>query len=95
MRRFFRREKTTPVDELIESVLDEMRLVGVDSDEYPKLMAYLERLYEVKANERPNPVSRDTVALIVGNLMGIVLIIAYEQKHIMSSKGFSQIIRPK
>ncbi len=95
MHRFFRNEKTTPVDDLIESVLDEMRLVGVDSDEYPKLMTYLERLYEVKANERQSPVSRDTVALIAGNLMGILLIIAYEQKHIMSSKGFSQIIRPK
>ncbi len=95
MHGFFRNEKTTPVDDLIESILDEMRLVGVDSDEYPKLMAYLERLYEVKANERPNPVSRDTVALVAGNLMGILLIIAYEQKHIMSSKGFSQIIRPK
>ncbi len=96
MRRpFFRNEKITPVDSLIEGVLDEMRMMGVDSEEYPKLMTYLERLYEVKAKERKDPVSHDTVALIVGNLMGILLIVAYEQKHVMTSKGFTQIIRPK
>ncbi len=96
MRRyFFRNEKITPVDTLIESVQIEMRLVGVYSDEYPKLMAYLERLNEVKAKERRDPVSRDTVALVVGNLMGILLIVAYEQKHVMSTKGFNQIIQPK
>ncbi len=95
MRRYFRNEKITPVDTLIESVQIEMRLVGVYSDEYPKLMAYLERLNEVKAKERRDPVSRDTVALVVGNLMGILLIVAYEQKHVMSAKGFNQIIQPK
>ncbi len=68
---------------------------SVYSDEYSKLMAYLERLNEVKARERRDPVSRDTVALVVGNLVGILLIVAYEQKHVMSTKGFNQIIRPK
>ncbi len=96
MRRpFVKNETITPLDNLIEGVLDEMRMMGVDSEEYPKLMTYLERLYEVKAKERRTPVSRDTVVLVAGNLLGIILIVAYEQKHVMTSKGFSQIIRPK
>jgi hypothetical protein len=33
--------------------------------------------------------------MILGNLMGILVIVAYEQKHVMTSKGFSQLIRPK
>lgn len=91
----FRKEETTPVDEHITTVLDEMQLAGPDSEEYAKMMTILERLYEIKTKERPNPVSRDTIALIAGNLMGILLIVAYEQKHVMTSKGLGQIIRPK
>lgn len=94
LRQFFEEEKT-PLDEQIEAVLAEMDARGVYSEEYPKLMQLLERLHQIKTNERRDPVSRDTIALIMGNLMGILLIVAYEQKHVMTSKGFSQIIRPK
>ncbi len=88
-------ESVKSIDTLIESVLAEMRMMGVDSEEYPRLMTYLERLHELKAKERPQRVSRDTVALIAGNLVGILLIVAYEQEHVMTSKGFAQLIRPK
>lgn len=91
----FRNEEPTPVDSLIDELLAEMHNVGVNAESYPALMANLERLYDIKNKERPDPVSRDTLALIAGNLMGILLIVAYEQKHVMTSKGFSQIIKPK
>jgi hypothetical protein len=91
----FSNEKIDPLNDQIDAVLVEMQSVGVDSEEYPKLMTLLERLYELKTKDRREPVSRDTVAVIAGNLMGILLIVAYEQKHVMTSKGFSQIIRPK
>lgn len=92
---FFKSEIPTPVDGLIDAVLEKMHREGVFSDEYPKLMTYLERLYEIKAKQRRNPVSPDTMAIVAGNLLGILVIVAYEQKHVMTSKGFSQIIRPK
>lgn len=95
LRQIFKDDQPTPLDQQIDVVLQEMKSKGVHSDEYPTLMSYLERLYEIKAEERPDPVSRDTMALIAGNLMGILLIVAYEQKHVMTSKGFSQIIRPR
>lgn len=94
LRQFFRSETTRPVDPEIDAVLDKMHAIGVDSEEYPTLMTYLERLHEIKAKVRRDPVSRDTIALVAGNLLGILLIVAYEQKHVMTSKGFSQIIRP-
>jgi len=90
----FRKKLKTPIDDQIDAVLIEMRAMGVDSPEYLKLMAYLERLHTIKTQERPNPVSRDSLALIVGNLLGILVIVAYEQKHVMTSKGFTQILRP-
>lgn len=91
----FRKNEVTKTDALIDAVLEEMHTVGVDAPEYQNLLTYLERLHEVKAKERRAPVSRDTMLLVGGNLMGILLIVAYEQKHVMTSKGFNQIIRPR
>lgn len=88
-------EPNTPLDEQIDAVLQEMKQAGVLSEEYTKLMVHLETLTGMKAKERRQPVSGDTLALIAGNLLGILLIVAYEQKHVMTSKGFGQIIRPK
>lgn len=88
-------KKPTPIDTEIDMVLKEMRSAGVKSDDYAVLMTKLERLHELKAKERKERVSRDTMALVLGNLAGIVLIVAYEQKHVITSKGFTQIIRPK
>lgn len=93
-RLFFKDEEKKPVDEQIDAVLIEMGVKGVNADEYSKLMGYLERLNKLKQTNKLPHVSRDTIALIAGNLLGILLIVAYEQKHVMTSKGFNQIIRP-
>jgi len=92
---FIKNETTSPLDEQIQAVLSEMRGLGVTHEDYPKQLAYLERLIEIKTKGRRNPVSRDTIALIFGNLAGILLIIVYEQKHVLTSKGFNQVIRPR
>ena len=90
----FRNENPMPVDNLIQKVLTDMEDVRVDSEEYSRLLAYLERLYELKTKERPKPVSRDTIAIVVGNLLGVLLIVVYEHGHVMGSKALSQVIRP-
>ena len=88
-------EKRSVVDEPIDRVLTEMNTYGPDSPEYDKLVRYLERLKDVKANERQHYlVSPDTIALVLGNLAGILIIVAYEQKHVMTSKAMG-FIRPK
>lgn len=95
MLKFFKRDKIEPVDEHITTVLTEMKHQGPGSEEYPKLMSLLERLYKLKMEHNREPVSSDTIAMVAGNLMGILLIVAYEQKHVMTSKAFSHINRPK
>lgn len=88
-------ETDTPIDKQIAMVLKEMHLQRIGSEEYLALMTSLERLHELKMRERREPISRDTIALIAGNLMGILMIVAYEQKHVITSKGFGQVIRPR
>lgn len=89
------REKASVLDEPIEKVLTEMNEVGPDSPEYQKLVEHLERLTRLKSevNSR-NRVSRDTMAIVIGNLVGILIIVAYEQKHVLSSRAQGMILRP-
>ena len=91
--KWFKRKKD-PLDKHIEMLQQEMYLQQLSGEEYKKLMERMERLYKLKAETRRKPVSNDTLALVFGNLAGILLIVAYEQKHVMSSKGLTQILRP-
>lgn len=95
LRDFFSNEGPSPIDPLIDALQDEMHTTDLFSDEYQTLLSRLERLYEIKAKERQDPLSRDTVLMVAGNLFGILTIVAYEQKHLMSQKGFSQLLKLK
>ena len=94
MRRFVKR-KPSVLDEPIEKVLTSMNTFGPEDPEFQTLMNHLERLNRIKADERQNRVSPDTMALVVGNILGILVIVAYEQKHVMVSKGLGFVMKPK
>ena len=83
------------VDDQIKSILQEMDGQEASTEDYHRNLGYLERLNQIKTEQRRTLVSRDTITLVVGNLAGILLIIIYEQKHVMTSKGFNQLIKPK
>lgn len=86
--------KPSKLDGPINKVLDDMTVYGPDSPEYLNLMNHLERLTKMQRHERRS-VSPDTMAIVVGNLLGILTIVAYEQKHVMVSKGLGMILRTK
>lgn len=71
----------------IDEVLREMQGFTVDSDEYDKMTAQLDRLYKLKAIDCPERVSKDTTAIIIGHLIGIVMILSYERANVMTSKA--------
>lgn len=91
----FRKTVTSIYNEPIYKVLREMEENGVETEEYATAVRHLETLNKLKAEERPKRVSADTVAIVAGNLLGILVIVAYEQKHVMTSKATGFIIKPK
>jgi hypothetical protein len=93
LRRFFKKEPSDLNAPRFE-VLKKMQQYGPDNDEFPRLLDYLERLTRMKHEESRFRVSPDTMAIVAGNLLGILIIVAYEQKHVMVSKGLGQILRP-
>ena len=77
----------------IDIVLEQMALVDSRSDEYAKMTEQLTKLYKLKEMETPKPVSADTLAIIAGNLAGIVLIIGHERAHIVTSKALGFVMK--
>ncbi len=91
----FERNEPTIYDDLIQKILSEMHEYGPDTSEYSALMRHLEDLTRIRAGNRSSRISPDTMAIVVGNLAGILIIVAYEQKHVMTSKAMGFIIKTK
>ncbi len=88
-------QRTSKFDEPIDKVLKEMDDILTDADEYERKLTHLERLTKLQNEERGARVSPDTLAVVAGNLLGILTIVAYEQKHVMVSKALGLILRSK
>jgi hypothetical protein len=91
----FRREEATIYDEAIDKTLESLVTYGTEDAEFGDALSYLERLTKLKAERRRGKVSPDTIAMVVGNLAGILVVVAYEQKHVMTSKAMALLLRVK
>lgn len=78
----------------VGKLLDELNEYSPDSPEWDPLMEKLERLTALQARDKKS-IDPNTIALVAGNLLGILVIVAYEQKHVFTSKGLSQLLKTK
>jgi len=70
-----------------------MRDYDSGSKEYEPMMDYLERLYKLKALDKQERISPDTIAIVAGNLLGIGLILNHERLGHITSKALGFVIR--
>jgi hypothetical protein len=87
-------KESKTIEGQIDIVLAKMDEVGVDAPEYDVMMNHLDRLTEINTRNRRR-ISPDTLVLVAGNLFGIILIIAFEEKHVITSRGLNLLVRPK
>lgn len=91
----FGRKKETEFDDEIERILAELNGEIVGTEEYSKRLVYLERLTDIRKKGEPEVVSGETILIVAGNVLGIMLIVFAEQNHVVVSKGLSFILKPK
>lgn len=91
----FEKKKSSDFDDAIDRVLVELNTEGLDSEEYARRLKHLERLAALRNEERKRRVSPDTLAIVGANLLGILIIVGYEQGHVVASKGLGMILRTK
>lgn len=80
----------------LEHSLKSLRAQTIGSDEHKKIMDAAVTLHSLMDEENPEGVKKDTLALIAGNLIGIILVIKHEQVgNFISSKAFGLLLRPR
>lgn len=81
------------VAEAITSLLEDMSGLNSDSPEYAKMVDQLTKLYALKEIDakidHPRRVSADTLAIVGGNILGIVMIVGHERASVLTSKALT------
>lgn len=81
-------EEAQKLNAQIDRVLESMNTYGPGTPEYPDLLALLERLNEQKTKmKRPPLFSPDAILGTVSTLGSVLIIVAYEQRHVWLSKA--------
>jgi len=88
--------KTPPQKSGLEEAIDrlhaDMQTVDPNTDAYSAMAKNLTKLYKLRAldpKEEPYRPSADTLASIIASIVGITIIVGYEQKHVVTSKALS------
>lgn len=81
--------------EAIELALAELKQHDPDTEEYATILTQIERLFALDAPDKRDKVSKDGLVAVGGNLLGIGMILSWEQVHVITSKalGFVPKIR--
>ena len=85
------RKKNNKLDIILGSVYDEMLINTPDTEEFKAQMDNLERLTTLKSKKAK--VSPDTLAIVAGNVLCVLVVVMYEQKHVFTSKSLGNMLK--
>ena len=91
----FRRKRQTLLETALTNALLELSVQTVGSEEYMETLSIVTRLQAMVEEDKSSSLSRDTLATILGNLMGILLIIGHERAHVISRNAIGLLLRPR
>lgn len=86
-------ETEAGLEEVIGAVQDRLLKTDPDTDEFAKTVDQLDKLYKIKHQMRPDRLSKDALAAVVGNLAGIGLILGYERVHVVTTKAIGFVMK--
>lgn len=86
---------SSDLDDAIDRILVELNEEDLDSEGYAKKLSYLERMIKLRTEDKSRRISPDTMAIIGGNLLGILIIVGYERVHVIGSKSLAFVLRTK
>lgn len=96
-----KKDKRTPLEKEIDAVTTVLNdFEDPTSDEYAKVLNRLEQLADVQEKMNSGkpvrkPIDPNTILIIAANLVGMGFTMGYEQLHVIATKAWNLIIRPK
>lgn len=87
-------KRKSKLDEVTDLLLDRMKTdLELSQDLNPKQIEEVERLSKLKQFDKESKVSADTIAVVVGMLAMVLIVVMYEQKHVLTSRALPFIQR--
>lgn len=86
----FKKSNVKALDKAIANALERLDPV---SSAYSDQITNVGRLVDLREDISPKGVSRDTMAIVMGNLAGIVMILGYERGHVIASKALGFVLK--
>jgi len=83
------KESRMSLDKEVERVLTQMSTMQIETKEYGTAVDNLKVLCEARGIKTHRSISTDVIVTAVANIVGIVLVLNYEQLHIITSKAIS------
>lgn len=90
-----KRDRRTNLEKQIDRLVNELSHMEVTDEAYSKKLGIVERLEELRGDQQKakQSISPDTIAIVAGNLLGIILILNYEKIGVVTSKALGFVIR--
>jgi hypothetical protein len=79
----------------LDRVLIRLKTEMPNSEDYTKTLSLVERLNDMLDKETPDAVSKNTLLVVGGNLLGIILILKHEHLNVVTSKALGFVIRAR
>ena len=85
----FKKSEPSDLTAAVADIFSDMKGFTSDQDEYSKMTDQLVKLYPMLTADKAMKyrVSPDTLAAVAGNILGVVLILHYEQLSVLTSKA--------
>lgn len=85
----------TDLEKTYDKALMKLNSLDVDSKEFEDSLDRVAKLHKMKEEEKPESISKETLALIATNLLGIFMIIHHERVDIITSKALPFVAKPR
>jgi hypothetical protein len=87
--------KKTELQTVRTSAIDGLKGLAPNSDEYKKIMSHVDTLSKLIDAEKPERLSRNTVAVILGNVGIAGMVLWFERDNVMNTKLFPFLAKSK
>jgi hypothetical protein len=91
----FRRQESTILDVVLDKAIYDLNNHAIGSPEYAKTLNAVATLHQIKEEGKPKSMSKDTILVVAGNILGILMIIHHEQLHPITSRALNLLLKPR
>ena len=72
----------------------DLKNYDIGSEEYERTLDRAIKLHKMLSEERSSYVSKDTMAVIAANLLGLIIIVKHEYANVISARAMNWLIKP-